>query len=276
MKNYFVFKIAISLTAVIITAFVIARIMLSRQFSKEVSDLFTHSKSISEKLFSYEELSGLPVPVQRYFKHVLTNGQSYVSYVRLTHDGQFKSGLKKDWANIVGEEYFTTEQPGFIWKGKTNLFTARDLYIAGRGRLVVSLFSLFKVADYKGEKFNQGELLRWLGESVWFPTNLLPSENLKWSPIDSNSAMLSYKQKDLSISYTITFNNKDEIVQLATERYMADAGLEKWVIRCSNYQQRGGMLIPITAEVLWRLKAEDFTYAKFNIKKIEYDQPKKI
>jgi hypothetical protein len=272
----FLFEMTIGLIAVIIIALATGRAMLSRQFGKEVSDLFTSSKSISGKLFSYKQLTGLPAPVQRYFKHVLTNGQPYISYVRLKHDGQFKSGLKKDWANIVGEEYFTTEQPGFIWEGKTNLFTARDMYIADQGTLVVSLFSLFKVADYKGEKFNQGELLRWVSESIWFPTNLLPSKNLQWQPIDINSAKLIYQHKGLSISYTVTFDNKDEIVQMETERYMGDAGLEKWVVKCGDYQQRGDMRIPITAEVLWRLKAEDFSYAKFRLQNIEYDKPKRF
>jgi hypothetical protein len=152
--------VAIGLMAVVIIVLTTGRIMLSKQFSKEVSNLLANSKSISGKLFSYEQLSGLPTPVQRYFKHVLTNGQPYTSYISLMHDGRFKSDVKKDWADIKGEEYFTTENPGFMWKRSTSFFTARDQYIADKGSLVVSLFSLFKVADYTGEKFNQGELLR--------------------------------------------------------------------------------------------------------------------
>jgi hypothetical protein len=270
------FEIAFSFTVITVIALLAGHVVASRQFSKEVSNLFANSKRISEKLFNYEQLSGLPAPVQRYFKHILTNGQPYISYVRLMHDGRFKSGLKNGWASIVGEEYFTTQQPGFNWKGKTNLFTARDMFIAGQGRLVVSIFSLFKVADYRGEKFNQGELLRWLAESVWFPTNLLPSENLRWMPIDINSAKLIYQYKDLALSYTVIFNSKDEIVQMETERYMGDAGLEKWVVKCDDYQQRAGMLIPSMAEVLWRLKAGDFSYAQFRLQNIEYDKPKRF
>ena len=70
------------------------------------------------------------------------------------------------------------EKPGFIWKGTTSMFVARDMYISGKGRLVVSLLSLYKIMDAKGENYNQGELLRWLGESVLYPTNLLPDERL--------------------------------------------------------------------------------------------------
>jgi hypothetical protein len=51
----FLFEMAIGLIVVIIIALAVIRMMPSRQFSKEVSDLFAYSKSISEKIFSYEQ-----------------------------------------------------------------------------------------------------------------------------------------------------------------------------------------------------------------------------
>ena len=93
--------------------------------------------------------------MQLYFKHVLKEGQPYISYLRMTHDGQFKSSEKKDWVDIEGEEYFAAEKPGFIWKGKTSMFTARDMYIADKGRLVVSLFSVLNIVNAQGEQYKQ-------------------------------------------------------------------------------------------------------------------------
>ncbi|MEO6219553.1 MAG: DUF6544 family protein [Ginsengibacter sp.] len=180
--------ITFSIFGLLVAIFILGKINLFIQFHKEVKDLFSQSKNISQKIFDYKQLIGLPEPVQRYFKHVLKDGQPYISYDRITHDGQFKTGLDKDWINIKAEQYATTERPGFIWKGITSMFTARDMYIAGKGRLVVSFFSLYNVADAKGEQYNQGELLRWLGESILYPTNLLPGERLHWFAIDSQSA----------------------------------------------------------------------------------------
>ena len=184
--------IALTIAGIFIIILIIGKINLSIQFSKEVKELFAQSKNISGKTFHQQQLSDLPEPVQRYFRYTLKDGQPYISYARIKHDGQFKTGLNKNWINIKGEQYATTEKPGFIWKGTTSMFTARDMYIADKGRLVVSLFSLFKVADAKGEQYNQGELLRWLGESILYPTNLLPGERLRWVPIDSQSARLTF------------------------------------------------------------------------------------
>lgn len=155
--------------------------------------------------------------MQRYFNRVLKESQPYISYASITHDGQFKTRVDKAWVNRQGEQYATTEKPGFIWKGTTALFTARDMYMGDKGRLVVSLFSLIKVVDGQGEAYDQGELLRWLGESVLYPTNLLPSQRLQWSPIDTQSAKLTLQYRNLSLFYLVIFNNAGEITQLETK-----------------------------------------------------------
>ena len=268
--------ITLTIIGFVIIILLSGRINLSIQFNKEVKELFSQSKNISKKTFSYEQLSGLPEPVQKYFKHVLKDGQPYISYARLTHDGQFKTGQDKEWMNIKGEQYFTTEKPGFIWKGATTMFTARDMYIAYKGRLVVSLFSLYNIVDGKGEKFNQGELLRWLGESVWFPTNLLPSERLKWFPIDSQTSKLTFNYNGLSLFYIVTINNIGEITQVETKRDMGEDNLETWVGKMSDNKEMNGVSVPRTIEAIWKLEKDDYSYAKFKVKQIEYNKPEKF
>ena len=262
--------------SLLIALLVMGKINLSIQFNKEVKILFSLSKNISGKTFSYPQLEGLPEPVQRYFSHVLKEGQPYISYAAITHDGQFKTGLEKDWINIKGEQYATTENPGFIWKGTTAMFTARDMYIADKGRLVVSLLSLINIVDGNGEQYNQGELLRWLGESVLYPTNFLPGERLEWSAIDSQSAKITFNYNGLSLFFVITFNEAGEITEMETKRYMDKTKLETWVIKCAGYKAMNNVVIPSAFEVLWRLEKGDYPYARFNIKQVVYNNPQRI
>lgn len=252
------------------------KIILSVQFDKEVKQLFLQSDRVLAKRFDYSQLQGLPEPVQRYFKHVLKEGQPYISYVRLTHDGQFKTDPKQNWIPIKGEQYFTTAKPGFIWKGSTRMFTAKDMFLSEKGRLVVSLLSAFKISDGQGEKYDQGELLRWLGESVWFPTNLLPNENLQWIAIDDQTAQLVFTYNDLSVLYWVSFNESGEITALRTNRYMGEDSLETWVGSVSDYKDINGVKIPVTIEAAYMLKDGKYTYAKFNVNRIEYDIPEKF
>ena len=195
---------------------------------------------------------------------------------RIKHDGQFKTALDKGWMNIKGEQYATTEKPGFIWKGRTSMFVTRDMYISDKGRLVVKLFSLFTVADAKGEKYNEGEILRWLGESVLYPTNLLPGDRLQWFPIDSNTAKLTFHYKGLSLIFNITINEIGEITGMETKRYMGDENLETWVIKATNYKELNHVIIPTAFDVIWRLEKGDFSYAKFNVKGGEYGKAERF
>ena len=266
----------LSLIAIVIITIIIGRVNLAIKFNTQVNELFFNSNNITEKAFSYKELTGLPEPVQRYFKHVLKDGQPYLSYVRLTHDGFFKLGQNKKWVAIKGEQYFTTGNPGFIWKGTTRMFVARDMYIADNGRLIATLFSLYNVVDAKGENYNEGELQRWLAESIWFPTNLLPGNNLHWTAIDSLSAKLTFNYKGQSLFFTVRFNDIGEITEMETKRYMDATNKRTWICKMYKYENRNGVYIPTEAEALWRLEKGDFSYAKFRVQKIEYDVPERF
>jgi hypothetical protein len=149
------------------------------------------------------------------------------------------------------------------------------MFIEGKGRLFVLLFSIFKIADEKGEKYDQGELLRWLGESIWFPTNLLPNKNLQWFPIDNLSAKLTFNYNNLSLFYIVRFNEAGEIAEIETNRYMGKKNLQTWVGKLSDYKLINEILIPTKIEAAWRLE-NDYNYAIFKLKTIEYDIPEKF
>jgi hypothetical protein len=265
--------IIISIVAFLSILVIITRVYLLRQFNAEVNALFNHSKNGTHKEFTYSQLDGLPLPVQQYFKHDLKEGQRYINYVRLTHDGQFKSGLNKKWAAIKGVQYFTTQNPGFIWKGITSMFTARDMYIASNGRLVVTLFGLIKVVDAQGETFSEAELQRWVAESVWFPTNLLPSERIHWSGIDSTKATLNFRYGQFSISFIVAFNAAFEITTMETMRFMDKEKKERWCCTMLDYRETDAIVVPFKAEASWKLATGEYSYARFSLKKIQYNNP---
>lgn len=255
----------------IILILLIGRINLELNFKRQVTTLFLNSQSISSKKYSVSQLENLPEPVQKYFNYVLKDGQPYISSVRLTHNGFFKTDLKKDFIKITGEQYFSTQKPQFIWKGTTSMFTARDYFIDDKGGLIVTLLNVYNILDAKGAHFDEGELQRWLAESVWFPTNLLPSDYVSWSAIDTNSAKLSFHYKTTAFDFIVRFNEIGEIIEIEGERFMTAERKEKWVCRMANYQERNGVKIPISDQAIWRLKEGNQVYAKFEVQKIEYN-----
>jgi len=74
----------------------------------------------------------------------------------------------------------------------------------------------------------------------------------------------------------VTFNAIGEIVQMETKRYMDEKRLETWIIKPVNFEEKSGLIIPIKAEVFWRLKEGDFSYARFNVRIIELNNLEKF
>ncbi|ALI35317.1 hypothetical protein NMY3_01112 [Candidatus Nitrosocosmicus oleophilus] len=256
--------------------------LFKQQIEREIERLYSASKDVSNKTFSMDQIKNLPEPVKRYFTHSLEEGQHYVSYIKLKHTGEFRQGENQKWMSIEGQEYFTTETPGFIWIGKISLLplvwiTGVDKYLEGRGTFQIKIMSIFTIADDPtGKELDESELMRWLAEAPLFPTALLPSSYLHWEPVDSDSAKAIIDYGRTRVEALFHFDKKGEIVQMNADRYRAvDNSFvkEKWLGHYSNYAVTKNILVPWDIEVSWNSEVGNFTYAKFKIKEIQYDNP---
>jgi len=235
------------------------------------------------KTFSFNDLEGLPEPVQRYFKYALKDGQEYIRFVRLKQVGEFRMKENQSWMPIKAEQYFTTEVPAFLWRVKLMMapfiwIEGRDMYYQGKGNMLIKILSTITVADATGREMDISSLIRFLSETPWFPTALLPSDYIEWKEIDSNSARAVIKDNGYTASGIFTFNEKGEIIKFVTnDRYMESDGKyfkEQWTGYYRNYQEIEGMKIPIEGEVEWNLSDRDLQYAKLKITDIQYNIPK--
>ncbi len=264
----------LSAVALPVAAWLCGRWLVNRQIRREVTDLFSKAENSPVKTYDPAQLAELPAPVQRYFRHVLKPGQPYLRTVRLRHDGEFKTDLEKDWIPITGEEYFLADRPAYIWIGTTTWFSACDQYVAGRGSLTVRLLGVFPIQRGSGPSFDQGELLRWLAEAVWFPTSLLPGGQAVWSPIDHDSATLTLTDRGLTVSCRMHFNEKGEITRYEAQRYASETEMKPWAGQMSDYREVHGIRIPFQASAAWVIDGVEKPYARFTLRDIAYDQPR--
>ncbi|MBC7447441.1 MAG: hypothetical protein H7330_05225 [Hymenobacteraceae bacterium] len=255
-------------------AWLLGRWLVARAVRGEVEKLFADPAAAPANVYQPEQLAGLPPPVQRYFRRVLRPGQPYLRSVRLRHDGQFRAGLNQGWMPITGEEYFRADAPGFVWVGTTASFTACDQYVAGRGARRAWLLGALPVVRGQGAVYDQGELLRWLAESVWFPTSLLPGAHVGWSPIDDRSATLTLSDHRLTVVCVMHFNAEDEIGRGEMYRARYTTYSDRWVARYAAYREWHGVRIPTQAEVTWEIDGVEHPYARFTVRVLDYAQPR--
>ncbi|MFN8573070.1 MAG: DUF6544 family protein [Gemmatimonadaceae bacterium] len=229
----------------------------------------------------FRELEGLPACVQAFFRAAVTGAQPLVAEVHLRHTGTFNmSEAAEAWKPFTSDQKVVTQRPGFDWDARIAVipgFSVRvhDAYVAGEGVLRASLLGLFTVADARGTSdLAEGELMRFLAEAAWYPTALLPSQGVRWEPIDDRSAMATLTDANVSVSLAFTFNDAGLIESVranARGRQVGGTAVPTaWQGRFWNYETREGIRVPLDGEVAWLLPAGARPYWRGRIKDVAY------
>lgn len=237
---------------------------------------------ITPHTFDPRELKGLPVPVQRYFRAVLQDGQPLIAAARLSHEGRFNMGeTKEQWRPFTSTQLVITQRPGFDWDGRIAMapgvkVLVHDAYVVGEGLLHAAVLGLVTVADVRGTpEAAQGELLRFLAEAAWYPTRLLPSQGVHWDAIDDAAARATLTDGRTSVSLEFRFDEDGLINAVrAAARYRTVKGAlvaTPWQGRFWAYEGRDGMRIPLEGEVAWELPEGPWPYWRGRITSIAYE-----
>ena len=177
-------------------------------------------------------------------------------------------------------QHFTTAAPGFVWQADVRLgyglwFAGRDSYVNGHGRMLIRALSVWPVVDADDEKIQQGTLLRYLGEMVWFPSAAL-RPFIRWEAVDDAHARASIAYAGVTASGVFSFDAAGQVTEFSAQRYLGSgpsARIETWSIpmRAWKTETFSGIRVPTEGEVMWKLADGDFEYYRFRIDAISYD-----
>jgi len=226
--------------------------------------------------YNTAEIADLPAPVKRFFCAALTDGQQIVTQVTIVQTGMFNvSATAVLWKPFTATQHFTTRRRGFVWNAKIMMLPGVpvrvvDAYIAGKGLLRPALFGLYDMGILEGEgEIARGELFRYLAESVWYPTALLPSQGGIWSPVDEASATVTLTDGPISVTMLVRFCPDGLISAIRVEARATTVGnaavMMPWECRMSNYQAHDGMHLPMTGEALYITPQGERPYFKGTI-----------
>jgi hypothetical protein len=227
-------------------------------------------------------LGGLPAPVARYLRAVLPPGQPHIRKVAMAHEGQFNMGEGADnWKPFTSTQQVTMARPGFVWDGRIAMapgipVRVIDAYVAGEGLLLPAILGLIPLTRLEGGgAIAEGELLRWLAETPWYPTALLPGGAVTWDAIDDHSARATVTDGAMRVDLTFTFGPDDLVSAIrADARSRTVAGQmipTPWEGRWWGYERRDGMLVPTAGEVAWVLPEGRKPYWQGRVTALHYD-----
>jgi hypothetical protein len=231
------------------------------------------------QVITAQMLQNLPEPVKRYMDFTGVVGKPWIDFVRLKQTGRFRRSADQPWMPVDAEQTFTTVPPGFVWKARFKvaglpLMNARDSYQDGHGHMYGKMAGLFTLFDALGAEIDQGSLLRYLGEMIWFPTAFL-GENITWQEKDDYNAQVTLRDGEQVVTACISFDAAGRPTNFNAQRYRELDGvyaLHSWSVPMTTWEARAGLNIPVRGLVTWKLPVGDLPYYEWNITEVEYNR----
>ena len=251
-----------------------------RQTAQQIERLSPRASSGHAGVAPYDRatIATLPAPVVRYFDFALKQGQPSVASACIEWEGTFSMRPRR-WSAFTATQHYRVEPPGFVWDARiwmTGILPVlvRDSYAAHQGSLKAAIGGVVKVADAHGTAdMAKGELLRYLGEAVWFPTALLPTAGVIWTAIDDDSATATLSDGATTVSLDAHFGHSGEIASISAMRPREMRGtsvLTRWVAHVRGYTRRHGMMVPAEGDVEWQLPSGPLPYWRGRVVSAQY------
>ncbi len=255
----------------------------NKKIAGETNAILDAAGKPAKEVITKEDLDKLPLALQNWLKNSGAADKPIPQTVWLTQN--FNMKLKPDqekWHEATAEQYFTTENPAFIWTVKLNMspviqIRGRDKFVDGKGEMQMKMNSIINLGKETGEKMDEGTLQRYLGEIVWFPSAAV-SPYISWEEIDTLTAKATMSYKGTTSSGIFYFNENGEVMKYSALRYMGndpDAKRYEWVIKVDEYAHFEGIRIPSKCSATWKLDEGDWTWCILEITDLAYNKYQK-
>lgn len=254
----------------------VGMVAFDRRIQGEVRALLSSPPPADSPVITADMLADLPAPIQRHLTYAGVAGKPMVHSVRLKQAGQFRTGVDQAWMDYTAEQYYTVDQPGFIWDATFTQFgvpflKVRDRYAQGKGRILGKVGGLLTIADAQGDDLDQGAMLRYLNEMMWFPQAYL-GDNISFAPLDDGSAQVIFTDHGKSVTATLYIDAEGKMTDFVAERYFeAGDAYYPWSTPISAYGEFNGLRLPVRGQGVWKLPDGDFAYIDLGIPQLEYN-----
>jgi hypothetical protein len=239
--------------------------------------------SSENKAITKEMTSRLPPLIQNWLVRSKVINHDAIQIIHLKQKGEMRTSPGGKWMPVEAEQWSRTKEPGFLWLAKVAAapgieLAGKDKYENGKGHMLIKLLSLFPVANAKGMEIDQGALVRYLAEIVWYPTAAV-NDYIQWEQVDSATAKATMNYRGVTASGFFGFNANGDVISFEAKRYYDRKGhatLEDWWIQIQSdgYKEFEGVRIAANATVTWKLKEGNFTWFKLEVTDLSYKSAK--
>jgi len=248
----------------------------------------THFRG-AQRMISETDLEDFPEQIKKYIKKRGMVGKPLYQNAHLYFKGDFKMARDKPWIKVNTVQFNSFIEPlrlFFIRADMLGLFSmvGSDIYQNGQGNMTGKLMRLITIFDEKGEAFDIGELTTYLNDAfLMFPWALIHiKDRFTWKEISAHVIEVRFTDQGMTVGAELHFDDQDLLVNYVTsDRYLNRDPNDpqkyirtKWSTPIRDYKVIDGQLIPTFGQAIWHYDDIEFCYAKFRMKKIEFDVKK--
>ncbi len=274
-------KISIFIAVIVFSISLIYSQNMKKAYESEVKIGLERAKLTKSEILSEADIQHLPEVVQKYLRYVGVIGKEKVKNFRLEFEGGIRSNPGDSWMKLSSVQYNFFDSPTRIFYIRAHKMgipaVGIHLYKNETAIMRIKLAGLFTVADAKGPEMNQGETVTVFNDMCFMAPATLIDKSIKWEPIDSLSVKAYFTNGSITISATLFFNEKGELINFSSnDRYETkDGKIYKnypWLTPVvGNYQVINGYRLPRAAKAIYIHPEGEFCYGEFTIKSIEYN-----
>lgn len=230
------------------------------------------------EIISEKHLEGLPEIVKNYLRESKVVGIPMVSTVQLRQTGRLRTSPEGKWMQVKAVEIYNIEGSEFLWYAdvKMNplvLLTGYDSFLGGHGSMKIKMYDLFSVVDASGYSIDQGGMVRYLNELMWFPMGYL-HPSVSWGKADNFSAEVILTVDEMTVSGIIDFNSDGMLTNFTAKRYMGNGkeepSIETWEVPMDSWREYHGVILPEHGYASWMLEDGKFEYIELTLEDIEF------
>lgn len=222
-----------------------------------IERLTAGAPAIAPVAVSPGDLEELPAPVRRWLEGAGVVGRVRDRTVFITQRGEMQTSRGGRWMRFRAEQWVAVAgSPGFVWVADVDgplgvTIAGLDQYVADEGATRIELLSLIPVVDERGPTIDQGALVRYLAEMIWYPSAAL-GPDVSWEAIDASSARATLRRGELEVAGVFRFDDRGRAVGFEARRYRDDQ-LRDWVIDNdpASFRELAGVLVPTRSTVSW-------------------------
>lgn len=168
-------------------------------------------------------LAGLPAPVQHWVQATFPSGWVGCTQVEVSMSGRFRRPRTQGFAPTTANQLLAAGTPALVFDATTTALPgiwarAFDGYVGGRMTMKARLLSALTVVDEASTPaLDRTSLRRWLLESAFCPTALLPGGPVSWQAIDASHARAVARWGGIEATLVASFDSAGRLVQFDAE-----------------------------------------------------------